>query len=199
MPSACERGGCGGPSSNPGCSLLPELRHRARQRVEIEPEAIAEETQHHPASGEAAWQQAARALLSGSCCFRKHGAAPSPQIPKQMKAAAAKLRNSGHSSLAGKLVESPAASEEECRRYYDANSHHFRTPDLFEPSHILIEPEGTTRRWQRRKRKRAIALGRQQSRGLCRRGTEFRDVHRAPEWFLADPSRRTGAVGTGSH
>ena len=30
----------------------------------------------------------------------------------------------------------------ECQRYYEANAARFRTPDLFEASHILIEPEG---------------------------------------------------------
>src|SRR3546814_11303994 len=34
------------------------------------------------------------------------------------------------------------ASQEECRRYYDANQKRFRTPELFEASHILIEPSG---------------------------------------------------------
>ena len=32
-------------------------------------------------------------------------------------------------------------SEAECRRYYEAQAGRFRTPDLFEASHILIEPE----------------------------------------------------------
>src|SRR3546814_10177459 len=34
------------------------------------------------------------------------------------------------------------ASQEECRRYYDANQKRFRTLELFEASHILIEPSG---------------------------------------------------------
>jgi peptidyl-prolyl cis-trans isomerase C len=32
--------------------------------------------------------------------------------------------------------------EDECRRYYDSHQERFRTPDLFEAAHILIEPEG---------------------------------------------------------
>ncbi len=32
--------------------------------------------------------------------------------------------------------------EEECLRYYQANADRFRTPDLFEAAHILIEPDG---------------------------------------------------------
>ena len=33
-------------------------------------------------------------------------------------------------------------SESECLRYYQANENRFRTPELFEAAHILIEPEG---------------------------------------------------------
>src|SRR3546814_1934114 len=39
-------------------------------------------------------------------------------------------------------VAPSVASQEECRRYYDANQNRFRTPELFEASHILIEPSG---------------------------------------------------------
>src|SRR3546814_8238826 len=39
-------------------------------------------------------------------------------------------------------VAPSVASQEECRRYYDANQKRFRTPELFEASHILIEPSG---------------------------------------------------------
>ena len=40
------------------------------------------------------------------------------------------------------LLQPAEPSEEECRRYYDRNIDRFRTPDLFEAAHILIEPEG---------------------------------------------------------
>src|SRR5690606_16472195 len=39
-------------------------------------------------------------------------------------------------------VEPERPGEAECRRYYDAHSERFRTPDLFEAAHILIEPDG---------------------------------------------------------
>jgi peptidyl-prolyl cis-trans isomerase C len=34
--------------------------------------------------------------------------------------------------------------DSECLRYYQANENRFRTPELFEAAHILIEPEGDT-------------------------------------------------------
>jgi peptidyl-prolyl cis-trans isomerase C len=45
-------------------------------------------------------------------------------------------------ALLEEKVEPNTPEEEECRRYYDANLERFRTPDLFEAAHILIEPEG---------------------------------------------------------
>lgn len=39
-------------------------------------------------------------------------------------------------------VKPERPGEAECHRYYDAHSERFRTPDLFEAAHILIEPDG---------------------------------------------------------
>jgi peptidyl-prolyl cis-trans isomerase C len=145
MPSACERGGCGGPSSNPRLQPAPPSFGIVRVNgVEIEPEAIAEETQHHPAeSGEAAWQQAARALAVRELLLQEARRRAITADPETDESGRSEVEEEAViRALLEKLVEPPAASEEECRRYYDANSHHFRTPDLFEPSHILIEPEG---------------------------------------------------------
>src|SRR5699024_1487101 len=43
--------------------------------------------------------------------------------------------------LLDEAVEPEMPGEEECRRYYEAQRHRFRTPDLFEAAHVLIEPE----------------------------------------------------------
>ena len=61
MPSACQSGGCGGPSpALPPPVGFGEVRVNG---VEIGPEAIAEEIQHHPAPDpQTAWTEAARAL-----------------------------------------------------------------------------------------------------------------------------------------
>jgi peptidyl-prolyl cis-trans isomerase C len=38
-------------------------------------------------------------------------------------------------------VAAAKPGEKECRRFYDAYQERFRTPDLFEAAHVLIEPE----------------------------------------------------------
>ena len=62
MPSACETGGCGG-APEPLMPPPPSFGEVRVNGVEIEPEAIAQEIQHHPAEdAETAWREAARAL-----------------------------------------------------------------------------------------------------------------------------------------
>src|SRR5690606_10486335 len=45
-------------------------------------------------------------------------------------------------SLLERRGEPAKAGEDECTRYYDSCVDRFRTPDLYEASHILIEPDG---------------------------------------------------------
>ena len=62
MMSSCETGGCGG-GPEPMIPPPPTFSEVAVNGVEISPEAIAEEIQHHPApDAETAWVEAARAL-----------------------------------------------------------------------------------------------------------------------------------------
>ena len=61
MPGACASGGCGGPE--PMLPPPPSFGEVRVNGVEIAPEAIAREIQHHPApDAETAWIEAARAL-----------------------------------------------------------------------------------------------------------------------------------------
>lgn len=54
--------------------------------------------------------------------------------------------------LLEKDIDVPVADDETCRRYFEANSERFRSPDVFEASHILFPacPEESERRAQAR-------------------------------------------------
>lgn len=143
MPSACESGGCGG-GPEPVIPPPPSFGEVIVNGVEITPEAISQEIQHHPApDAETAWVEAARALAVRELLLqeaRRIGLDPTPESDEAGRTEAeddALVR-----MLLEEEVQPAKAGEEECRRYYEANSGRFRTPDLFEAAHILIEPEG---------------------------------------------------------
>lgn len=144
MPSACASHGCsGGPEP-----LLPPPPSFGEVRVngvEIPPEAIAQEIQHHPApDAESAWIEAARALAVRELLLQeaaRFGLRAEPEADENGRIEAeddALIR-----ALLDDQVRPAVPGEAECRRYYEANVQRFRTPDLFEAAHILIEPEGT--------------------------------------------------------
>jgi peptidyl-prolyl cis-trans isomerase C len=141
MPSACASGGCGGPE--PDLPPPPSFGEVRVNGVEITPEAIAQEIQHHPApDAETAWIEAARALAVRELLLqeaRRLNIAAEPDNDEAGRTEAdddALVR-----TLLEEEVQPARAGEAECLRYYEANRDRFRTPDLFEASHILIEPE----------------------------------------------------------
>jgi peptidyl-prolyl cis-trans isomerase C len=160
MPGACETHGCGG-GPEPLLPPPPSFGEVYVNGVEITPEAIAQEIQHHPApDAETAWIEAARALAVRELLLqeaRRRGLEAEPQSDE------AGREETEDDALVGRLLEEevrPArATDAECRRYYEAHAGRFRTPDLFEASHILIEPEGEGEEaWTRAQaRARAIA------------------------------------------
>ena len=143
MMNSCETGGCGG-GPEPMLPPPPTFGEVRVNGVEIPPEAIAEEIQHHPApDAETAWVEAARALAVRELLL---------QEARRLGITAEPLADEGGRSeaeddaIVRELLETevnPAEpGEQECRRYYETNIQRFRTPDLFEAAHILIEPEG---------------------------------------------------------
>ena len=141
MPSACSSGGCGGPEPDiPPPPTFGEVRVNG---VEISPEAIAQEIQHHPApDAETAWTEAARALAVRELLLqeaRHQGIEAEPEADESGRTedeADALVRE-----LLERSVQPAMPGEEECRRFYDGSVDRFRTPTLFEAAHILVEPE----------------------------------------------------------
>jgi peptidyl-prolyl cis-trans isomerase C len=142
MPGACASGGCGG-GPEPAIPPPPSFGEVRVNGVEISPEAIAEEIQHHPApDAETAWIEAARALAVRELLLqeaRRLGIEAEPEADEGGRIEA------DDDALVRSLLETEVSpetpGEAECRRYHESQSHRFRTPDLFEASHILIEPE----------------------------------------------------------
>ncbi len=143
MPDACQSGGCGG-GPEPAIPPPPSFGEVRVNGIEIDPEDIAREIQHHPApDAETAWIEAARALAVRELLLqeaRRIGLEPDPEEDESGRIEA------DDDALVRALLEERISPERpgtsECERYYEANRARFRTPDLFEASHILIEPEG---------------------------------------------------------
>lgn len=144
MMSSCETGGCGG-GPEPLIPPPPSFGEVLINGVEITPEAIAEEIQHHPApDAESAWIEAARALAVRELLLQE---AHRRNIAAEPLADEAGRTEAEDDAIVRALLEAeicPSQPDEaECRRYYDANVERFRTPELFEAAHILIEPQGS--------------------------------------------------------
>jgi peptidyl-prolyl cis-trans isomerase C len=162
MMSSCETGGCGG-GPEPLIPPPPSFGEVRVNGVEIPPEAIAREIQHHPApDAETAWVEAARALAVRELLLQEARRAGLAAHPLTDETGRAEIEDDALiRALLEDQVEPTAPAEAECRRYYDANIDRFRTPDLFEAAHILIEPEGSDEQaWNAAlERARAIVSG----------------------------------------
>jgi peptidyl-prolyl cis-trans isomerase C len=143
MMSSCETGGCGG-GPEPLMPPPPTFGEVRVNGIEIPPEAIAQEIQHHPApDAETAWIEAARALAVRELLLQEARRAGIAAEPSDDEAGRSEVEED---AIVRVLLEEAVVPEEpgeaECRRYYEANLQRFRTPELFEAAHILIEPEG---------------------------------------------------------
>ena len=109
--------------------------------VRIEPEAIASEAQHHPAARpELAWKAAAEALAIKEALLqaaRERDLKAEPQQDEDGR------EESEEDALIRALLEreviTPDPDEESLRRYFENNRQKLRTPDIFEPEHILLQ------------------------------------------------------------
>jgi peptidyl-prolyl cis-trans isomerase C len=108
--------------------------------VLISRDAIARETQHHPADdATTAWQAAARALAVRELLLqeaRRLDLVPSPAMDEEGR------RETDEEALVRQLIErevsTQSADDDECRRVYDARRVAFRSSDLHVVRHILL-------------------------------------------------------------
>ena len=115
--------------------------------VTIARDAIQREMQHHPASKPiAAWQQAAGALIVRELLLQraKHLGIKTDPISDR-----AGRYEADDEALIRALIEREVSTPEPdgttCRRYYENNLNRFRSPDIYEASHILFAAIPTDR------------------------------------------------------
>jgi len=128
--------------------------------VVIAHDAISREAQNHPAPTPlAAWTAAARALVVRELLLQEAqrlGLVASPSTD------GAGRRETTEEALVRQLVERevtlPDPDEAACRRYYDNNRARFRSPDVYEASHILIAARRDAPEAFASARERAFAL-----------------------------------------
>jgi peptidyl-prolyl cis-trans isomerase C len=121
-------------------TILPKGTEVYVNGIAIPRAAISREVQYHAAkSPAAAWNEAARALvvrelllqearrldIEGKPAVDAHGRAETEEE--------ALIR-----ALFEHEVNTPEPDRETCRRYYDQNRRRFRSPDIYEPAHILF-------------------------------------------------------------
>lgn len=119
----------------------------------ISDEEVAREAQYHPAASlEGALREAALALVVRELLLQeaaalgidrdvaaphaagRGAAAPAAESPTESITPEERIIE----ALLERAVDLPVADEETLRRYYEANRDRFRSPDLFEASHILF-------------------------------------------------------------
>jgi peptidyl-prolyl cis-trans isomerase C len=115
--------------------------------VSIARDAIVREMQHHAAPKPiAAWQEAARALVIRELLMQRArhlGVTPEPISDADGR------RETDDEAVMRTLVERevtvPEPDDTTCRRFYENNQSRFRSPDIYEASHILFAALATDR------------------------------------------------------
>ncbi len=122
------------------------IQHRAEPRqpvavntIVIDDAAIAREVQNHPeASPRDAWEAATRALVVRELLLQRTRALGLAADPRTEDGLRETEEEAQIRALLEAEIHTPTADEASCRRYYAANPARFRSPDLFEPLHILF-------------------------------------------------------------
>jgi peptidyl-prolyl cis-trans isomerase C len=108
--------------------------------VTIPREAIARETQNHPATRPIeAWQAAARALVIRELLLQEAMRLDVAAVPEADEEGRRETDDEARiRGLIAREVTTPEPDEANCRRYYEQNQRRFRSPALYEASHILL-------------------------------------------------------------
>jgi peptidyl-prolyl cis-trans isomerase C len=116
--------------------------------VTIPRDAIVREMQHHPAAKPiAAWRQAAQALVVRELLLqRAHHLGLTPEPIREAEGRQETDDEALMRATIEREVVVPEPDDQSCRRYYANNKARFRSPDIYEASHILFaalagEPE----------------------------------------------------------
>lgn len=101
---------------------------------------ISRETQHHRSSDpDEAWAMAARALAIRELLVQEADRLGIDADPIEDEEGRRETpQEASYRALLEREVVVPRADEAACRRYYEQNRRRFRSPDLFEPAHILL-------------------------------------------------------------
>jgi peptidyl-prolyl cis-trans isomerase C len=121
-------------------SILPKGGDIRVNGVAIPRGTIAREVQYHPSKTPiAAWKEAARALAVRELLLQE---ARRLEITTEPASDEQGRRETEEEALIRALfereVKTPEPDRETCRRYYDQNLRRFRSPDIYEASHILF-------------------------------------------------------------
>ncbi len=108
--------------------------------VVISKEAIAAEAQNHPAAKPGwAYRAAARALAIRELLAQEAERLNVQAEPQEIEPGKRETpEEARHRALLEREIAIPVADEASCRRFYENNLRRFRSPDLFEPAHILF-------------------------------------------------------------
>jgi peptidyl-prolyl cis-trans isomerase C len=129
------------------CTVKPPVSVRPKavsvNGIQIARDAIARETQNHPASKPIeAWQAAARALVVRELLLQEAERLDLSALPSSDESG---RRETDDEARMRALIEQEVVTsdpdEPTCRRFYLQNQHRFRSQDMYEVSHILV-PSG---------------------------------------------------------
>jgi peptidyl-prolyl cis-trans isomerase C len=130
---------------------LPKPEPISVNGVEIGRETVAREAQHHPAAApKAAFETAARALVIRELLLQEARRSDVGATPLRDDAGRRETEEEALiRSLIEQAIKTPEPDDATCRRYYEQNKQHFRSPDIFEAAHILISaPAGDAAAFQ---------------------------------------------------